>query len=78
MLAKLTYKNQLTLPKNVLKEFSGVQYFDVSSEGKEIILRPVSVVPSESRLSAVREKIKSLGLTEEDIDGAIQWARNKD
>ncbi|MCB4757006.1 MAG: AbrB/MazE/SpoVT family DNA-binding domain-containing protein [Elusimicrobia bacterium] len=77
MLAKLTYKNQITLPKEVVKEFAGIVYFDVTSQGKSIILRPVTVEPSEDKLAKVREKIKSLGLTEADIDGAIRWARKQ-
>jgi len=33
MLAKMTVKNQLTLPKAVATRFSGVEYFDVSTDG---------------------------------------------
>jgi predicted nucleic acid-binding protein len=30
MFAKLTSKNQLTLPKDVVKDFPGTEYFDVA------------------------------------------------
>ena len=75
MLAKRTYKNQITLPKEVVRDFPGVEYFDVSSQEGRIILRPVSVAPSGDRLAKAREKIRRLGLTERDIQDAIQWAR---
>ena len=75
MLTKRTYKNQVTLPKEVLKDFPNVDYFDVSAREGEIVLRPVSVTPSAERLSKVRDKIRSLGLTEKDLRDAIQWAR---
>ena len=75
MLTKRTYKNQVTLPKEVLKNFPNVDYFDVSSREGEIVLRPVSVTPSAERLSKVRDKIKSLGLTDKDLHDAIHWAR---
>lgn len=77
MLAKRTYKNQITLPKEVLKDFSGVEYFDVSARDNEIVLRPVSVVPAGERLAKVREKIHLLGLTEKDLQDAIQWGRKQ-
>ena len=75
MLAKRTYKNQITLPKEILKDFPEVVYFDVSAKAGQIILRPVSVTPSSERLSLVRDKIQSLGITEQDLADAIQWAR---
>jgi hypothetical protein len=41
MLAKKTTKNQITLPKKVVARFTGVEYFDVSTDGACIILRPL-------------------------------------
>ena len=41
MLAKLTTKNQLTIPKAVATRFSGVEYFDVSTDGSAIVLKPL-------------------------------------
>jgi virulence-associated protein VagC len=71
MLAKLTVKNQLTLPKAVVSRFKNVQYFDVTSEGESIILRPLR----ESQASCVRDRLASLGITEEDVEPAVDWAR---
>lgn len=77
MLAKRTYKNQITLPKTVMEDFSGVSYFDVSTRGGEIVLKPVDVTPSGERLARVRENIRRLGLSEKDIGDAVRWARKQ-
>jgi hypothetical protein len=71
MLAKLTVKNQLTLPKAVVKNFAGVEYFDVSTDGSAITLKPLR----RSRLDEVRDKLAGLGITEQDVTDAIAWAR---
>jgi bifunctional DNA-binding transcriptional regulator/antitoxin component of YhaV-PrlF toxin-antitoxin module len=71
MLAKLTVKNQLTIPKAVATRFAGVEYFDVSTDGTSITLKPLQP----SRLDEVRAKLESLGITEQDITDAIAWAR---
>lgn len=71
MLAKLTVKNQLTLPKAVVTRFAGVEYFEVSTDGSAILLKPLRP----SRLDEVRAKLASLGITEQDVSDAISWAR---
>lgn len=72
MLAKLTSKNQLTLPKAVLADFPGTEYFEVSEENGRIVLTPVRL----NRAGAVRSKLADLGLAEADIADAITWARS--
>ena len=71
MLAKLTAKNQLTLPKSITKEIGIVEYFEVKVEKGQIILTPVKI----QRADAVRTKLAELDLTEEDIADAVAWAR---
>jgi hypothetical protein len=71
MLAKLTVKNQLTIPKAVASRFAGVEYFDVSTDGSAIMLKPLRP----SRLDEVRDKLERLGITEQDVTDAIAWAR---
>ena len=71
MLAKLTSKNQLTLPKNVTNAVGAVDYFDVQAKGGQIILTPVRI----QRADAVRAKLAELDLTEQDIAAAVAWAR---
>ena len=77
MLAKKTSKNQLTLPKEVVKEFPDTDYFDVTVKERKIILMPVRIAPDDAALEGVRDKLKKLGITEDDVAGAIKWARKK-
>ena len=79
MLAKKTSKNQLTLPKEVAEKFPGIEYFDVRVEGRVIELRPVRVEPEEGGvdLARIREKIKRLGVTGDDVATAVRWARRR-
>jgi len=77
MLAKKTSKNQITLPKEIVKAFQDAEYFDVSIKDNAISLMPVKITPIQSSLDSVREKIKKLGLTEKDVGEAIQWARSR-
>ncbi len=71
MLAKLTSKNQITLPKVVAQAFSGAEYFEVHAEGGRIVLTPVLI----GRADAVRDKLAALGIVERDVAGAVAWAR---
>ena len=75
MLAKKTSKNQITLPKNIVKNFPDTLYFDVVIDDGQILLRPVKFLPSTSILEKARVKLKKLGITEKDIQEAIVWAR---
>ena len=77
MLAKKTSKNQITLPKEIVKAFQDAEYFDVSIKDNAIRLIPVKITLIQSSLDCVREKIKKLGLTEKDVGEAIQWARSR-
>ena len=77
MLAKKTSKNQITLPKEIVKAFPGAEYFDVSIRDHGIRLMPVRITLAQSSLESVREKVKKLGLSEKDVGEAIQWARSR-
>ena len=76
MLAKRTYKNQITIPQNVIRDFPGVEYFDVERRGEEIVLKPVKIDHS-ANLEQVRSKMEKLGISESDIEYAVRWARGK-
>ena len=73
MLAKLTSKNQLTLPKAVVEAVSATEYFDVAADNGRIVLTPVRI----TRADAVRSKLEAMGITEADAAAAIDWARDK-
>jgi hypothetical protein len=74
VLAKLTSKNQLTLPKAVLDKVAAAIYFEVEAEGGRIVLTPVRI----SRIDAVREKLAEMGITEADVEDAVNWARKQE
>lgn len=71
MLAKLTSKNQLTLPKSVVMSVGKTEYYDVAVESGRIVLTPVRI----QQADAVRAKLEALGIDEQDVFDAIQWAR---
>lgn len=71
MLAKLTSKNQLTLPKSITRAIGASEYFDVKVENGQIILTPVKIQGAD----AVRAKLAALELSEQDITDAVVWAR---
>ena len=72
MLAKITSKNQLTLPKSLTQALGATEYFDVEVRGGQLILTPVRI----QRGDAVRAKLDELDLTEEDMFAAVAWARS--
>ncbi|MBF0332944.1 MAG: AbrB/MazE/SpoVT family DNA-binding domain-containing protein [Alphaproteobacteria bacterium] len=74
MLAKMTSKNQLTLPKAVVAAVKGAEYFDVSEENGRIVLTPVRI----GRADAVRIKLEELQLSEADVADAVAWARRSE
>ncbi len=77
MLAKKTSKNQLTLPKEIVKEFPDTDYFDVTVKERKIILMPVRITPADAALEGVRDKLEKLGVTRSNVTEAVKWARKK-
>jgi antitoxin component of MazEF toxin-antitoxin module len=71
MLAKLTTKNQLTLPKRIVAEVGAEDYFDVEVRNGQIVLTPVRI----QRADLVRAKLAELNLEESDLEEAVTWAR---
>ncbi len=71
MLAKLTSKNQLTLPKSVVMSVGKADYYEVAVESGRIILTPVRI----QQADAVRAKLEALGINEQGVGDAIDWAR---
>ena len=73
MLAKMTSKNQLTLPRSVTDQVGATEYFDVEVREGQIVLTPVRI----QRGDAVRAKLAALGLTGADVRDAVDWARQE-
>ncbi len=73
MLAKLTSKNQITLPKAIVEQVDQTQYFEVQIENGRIMLTPMRVQPAD----LVRIKLAALGISESDVEDAVAWARRE-
>jgi hypothetical protein len=61
MLAKITAKNQLTLPKSMTQAVGATEYFEVEARAGQIILTPV--------------RMAELGLVDADMAQAVAWSR---
>src|SRR5512140_3371386 len=72
MLAKITSKNQVTLPKAAVTAVGATEYFDVEVREGQIVLTPVRI----QRGDAVRAKLAELGLGDADVAQAVEWARS--
>ena len=75
MLAKLTSKNQITIPKDVLSRIPDAKYFEVTYQDGVLVLKPVKVY--DANLETIRAKIKKLGLSDTCVAEAVKWARSK-
>lgn len=73
MIAKLTSKNQLTIPKAILSSYPDTEYFHVTDDDGRIVLAPVPL----DNAATVRSKLVNLGITDQDIADAVSWARSK-
>jgi len=73
MLAKITARNQLTLPKSVTASVGQAEYYDIEVRNGQIILTPVRI----QRGDAVRAKLAELDLDEADIADAVDWSRSR-
>jgi len=73
VLSKITSKNQLTIPKDIIKNFPSAEYFEIVAENGRMILTPVVINSAEK----ARQKLVELGITESDISDAVSWARSK-
>ena len=75
MLAKLTAKNQITIPKKIIDQIPDVRYFDVVLKEGAIVLKPLRIYDTD--LERIRAKVKKIGLTEKSVAEAIRWVRSK-
>jgi hypothetical protein len=71
MLAKLTSRNRLTLPKAAIQTVGPTEYFEVEVRDGQIVLTPVQI----RRADAVRAKLAELTLTGADVADAVDWVR---
>ena len=72
MLAKITAKNQLTLPKKIVETLGNPSHFEVEIDGDRLVLTP----SRPGSAGAVRRKLQALDLADSDIIDAVAWARS--
>ena len=75
MLAKLTAKNQITIPKKIMTKVGDVQYFEVAYKDGVVVLKPLRTYNTD--LDNIRDKMQRLGLSKNTVEEAIRWARSK-
>jgi hypothetical protein len=75
MLIKLSSKNQITVPRKILARLPNTKYFEVQLENGALVLKPVELI--ETKLEQIQRKMTDLGLKEDCVAEAIQWARSK-
>ena len=73
MLAKLTSKNQITIPKKIMDQIPEARYFEVELREGAVILKPLRTYSTS--LNSIRSKVKDLGLKPDSVREAIEWAR---
>jgi hypothetical protein len=73
MLAKLTSKNQLTLPRRAIEALGNPSHFQVEVDGDRLVLTP----SRPGAANAVRDKLEALGLSDDDVRDAVSWAREQ-
>ncbi len=61
---------QLTLPKSIVTSLPKTDYFEVEVENGRIMLTPVRM----QQADAVRAKLEALGINDQDVLDAIDWA----
>jgi bifunctional DNA-binding transcriptional regulator/antitoxin component of YhaV-PrlF toxin-antitoxin module len=75
MMAKMTSKNQITIPKKIVEQIPETRYFDVELKDGLIVLKPMQFY--ETDLDKIRSKMKRLGLKPDSVREAVKWARSK-
>lgn len=71
----MTSKNQITIPKKIIEQLPDVEYFEVELKDGVVMLKPLKVY--DTSLERIRTKVKKLGLQENTVKEAIEWARSK-
>ena len=69
MLAKITSKNQITIPKKIIEKMPDIKHFDIEFKDGVVIMKPIQFY--DTNLDQIRAKIKKLGLTEDSVAEAI-------
>ena len=72
-LAVVSDENQLTLAEGILANFPDADCFEATVEDGRIVLTPYEITTVEE----IQAKIAALGITEDDVAYAVEWARGR-
>lgn len=75
MLAKVTSRNQITIPKKIMNQLPETRYFDIELKDGVIVMKPLAVYDTD--LEKIRAKMRGLGLKPQSVREAVKWARKK-
>jgi bifunctional DNA-binding transcriptional regulator/antitoxin component of YhaV-PrlF toxin-antitoxin module len=71
--ATITSKNQITIPKALMKRFEGQRYVSIIDTPDGLLFKPMD--EAEERLEKLRAKVKSLGITPMEISNIVKRVR---
>jgi antitoxin PrlF len=79
---KVSFKGQVTIPKKVRDKLNLApgDFVLFEEEERRIVLKKARLTPEEEfnkLVTALDRKVKKLGITDQDIGDAIEWARRK-
>jgi hypothetical protein len=75
MLAKMTSKNQITIPKKIVNRLPDTRHFDIEMKDGVVLLKPVKIY--DASLESIRSKIEKLELKPDCVQEAVAWVRSK-
>lgn len=76
MIAKLTSKNQITLPVELVRELPSTKYFDASYIDGVVVLQPMEMSPLIG-LKELRRRLRRAGIRPREVAKAVRWARGR-
>ena len=68
-------KSHSTIPQKIIAQLPDVEYFEVELKDGVVMLRPLKAYRTD--LEKIRRKIQKLGLKENTVKEAIEWARSR-
>ena len=73
--SEITKGKTVTL-EDIIREYNLSKYFEIQKLDGKTIFIPKENIPELPSLEEIRAEIEKLGITEEDIQEAIEWARS--
>ncbi len=78
---KMTRSHQVTLPKRLLEQAGWLKqdFFVAELKGDYLVLKPMTLEsrPPVANFEDLRRHFKRIGITQQDVHNAVQWARSQ-